>query len=181
MNCLTFRQTQIYLVHVTVVARVKNNKVDGVYRIYITPGITNILQIDELTEKTTDDEVAYYFNFEADSDTDEDGILDGFARATNIRYIDNNGDGKCDIVLSWTYKYAKVSSIEFDERQLSVQFSVYGSDNKLNVEDYSGLSLVEEGDRIVYLERNSSMKKGIVKKLKPIREAFTVLIRNTYF
>ena len=159
--------------HVTVVARVKNNKVDGVYGIYATPGITNILQIDELTEKTTDDEVAYYFNFEADSDTDEDGIMDGYARATNIRYIDNNGDGKCDIVLSWTYKYAKVSSIEFDERQLSVQFSVYGSDNKLNVEDYSGLSLVEEGDRIVYLERNSSMKKGIVKKLNPISGSIT--------
>jgi hypothetical protein len=169
----TSADTNLLGCHVTVVARMRNNRVDWIYRIYATPDITNLLQIDELTVETADDNVAYYYNFETDADVDEDGIMDGFSRATNVRYIDNNGNGKCDIVLSWTYKYAKVSSISFDENQLSVLFSVYGSDNELSTQEYSGLSNVNEGDRIVYLEGNSSMKKGIVRKVNPIKGSIT--------
>ena len=153
--------------HVTVAARVRDGKIEGIYRVYPTPGITNMLQPDKLDGDLTDD-VAYFHNFEADADADEDGIMDGYARSTNIRYIDNDGDEKCDIVLSFTYKYAKISSVEFDEKRLFVEFSVYGSDKRLNIHDFSGLSYVSKGDRIVYLEGNSSMKKGIVKKINPI-------------
>ena len=35
-------------------------------------------------------------------------IMDGLARATYVEYIDNNGDGKCDVVLSWSYTYCVV-------------------------------------------------------------------------
>jgi len=159
--------------HVTVVASVKKNNVEKIYRIFATPGVTNVLQTGKLAEETADDEVTYYYNFEADTDADEDGIMDGYANATNIRYIDNNGDYKCDIVLSFRYKYAKVSSISFDESRMLIEFSIYGSDDKLSLIEFSGLSNVNEGDRIVYFEGNSSMTKGVVRKVNPIWGSIT--------
>jgi hypothetical protein len=169
----TTADTSLLGSHVTIAVRVRDDSVIGVYGLYATPGMSEKMQISNLTPGNSSKDVLYFYNFESDADNDDDGIMDGFSRATNVRYIDNNGDGKCDIVLSWTYKFAKVSSISFDEKQLSVLFSIYGSDYKLNVQEYSGLSNVNESDRIVYLEGNSSMKKGIVKKINPIKGSIT--------
>ena len=109
--------------------------------------------------------------------------MDGLARATYVEYIDNNSDGKCDVVLSWSYTYAAVTSKDLMRiNRLSIPYCNRRPRFVLFLEDYTGLNAVSEGDRIIYLEGNSSMKKGIIKVIEPIKGSITsIRVESVYF
>ncbi|NLL34757.1 MAG: S-layer homology domain-containing protein [Clostridiales bacterium] len=180
----TTADTSLLGSHVTIAVRVRDDSVIGVYGLYATPGMSEKMQISNLTPGNSSKDVLYFYNFESDADNDDDGIMDGLARATYVEYIDNNGDGKCDVVLSWSYTYAAVTSKRFDENKQTVEYhiAIEGRDSVLFLEDYTGLNAVSEGDRIIYLEGNSSMKKGIIKVIEPIKGSITsIRVESVYF
>jgi hypothetical protein len=168
--------------HVTAVTCVKNAAVTKVYNICKTVGRNNDVAANKDTAyRLKDKQVSYYINFMSADDSDEDGMPDNNSSTAMTRYIDNNGNGKFDLVLSLTYKYAEITGINILRELSTIEFKITGSTVGLKANEYVGLSNTVVGDRIIYLESNSNINKGIVKRLAPIEGAVTDIRADTVY
>lgn len=163
--------------HVTVV---QNTKINKVYNIFKTRGLNNILTVTPNTsERLKSKDARYFLNFtELPEEKEDNKAINKIADSTYTQYIDNNGDGKYDLVLSTNYRYATVTSVKFPPVTTDVEFKL-SDGTTLTPNKYTGLANLTVGTRVIYLKASSAMSKGVVKKIEPTEGKITSFNNKT--